>query len=433
MKKALLLLIAASFTLVDCAQKNVLVTIGKDVYTVEEFKQLYQFSPTDDSTKRMVQVDEFVSQKLCILEARAKGYDSDPVVKAALETNNKAIISRGWWETEVIDRIKIPPAQIRKIYEQVINQYHLAHIAVVEESTALFIEEELRKGVKFEDLVKYSIDTSSAIRGGDLGMISGMQIPETIMDEIKRLKDGGVTKPIKLESFYEIIKLVKHKKLETPTFKEIEQNIHDELLRQKAMEEGEKFFNQIYEGANITYNDTGLAALVKPDSLLKPEDLKLWVVKKYDSQYVYVKDIREAVYYQSQISNLPPRQIIDRTLSEELVYDAAMRAHADRFPKVKKYLQDAQNQLMYQKFYSDMVLEKAGVVDSQKVVDYYRQHTDEFKDKKLEEVFSAIYARLRDEVIATLRTALFTELKKKYEAEIRFNERGLASLLREES
>jgi len=130
---------------------------------------------------------------------------------------------------------------------------------------------------------------------------------------------------------------------------------------------------------------------------------------------------------------MPPRQIIDRTLSEDLVYDAAMKAHADRLPKVKKYLQDAQNQLMYQKYYSDMVLEKAGTVDSQKVVDYYRQHPDEFKGKKLEEVYSSIYARQREDVITALRTALFTELKKKYEAEIRFNEKGLASLLREES
>lgn len=433
MKKAILLLFAASFSLVDCAQKNILVTIGKDVYTVEEFKLLYQFSPTDDSVKRMTQVDEFVNQKLCILEARAKDYQNDPVVKAALETNNKSIISRGWWETEVIDRIKIPPTQIRKIYELVINQYHIAHIAVAEESTANYIEQELRKGIKFEDLVKYSLDTASVIRGGDLGLISGMQIPETIMNEIKRLKDGSVTKPIKLESFYEIIKLVERKKLATPTFEEIKQNIHDELLRQKAMEDGEKFFNQIYEAANIVYNDTGLAALVKPDSLLKPEDLKIWVVKKYDSQFVYVKDIRDAVLYQSQINNMPPRQIIDRTLSEDLVYDAAMKAHADRLPKVKKYLQDAQNQLMYQKYYSDMVLEKAGTVDSQKVVDYYRQHPDEFKGKKLEEVYSSIYARQREDVITALRTALFTELKKKYEAEIRFNEKGLASLLREES
>lgn len=433
MKKTWLFSLAIMLCLTGCAQKEILVTIGKNTYTVEEFKQLYKFSPTDDSAKRMTQIDEFVNQKLCVLEARSQGYADDPVVKAAMETNARSIISRGYWETEVIDRIKIPPAQIRKIYDQFVNQYHLAHIAVAEESIANFIQAQLNQGAKFEDLVKYSLDTASIIRGGDLGMISGMQIPENILREIKRLKPNGVTKPIKIETFYEIIKLIEHKTLDKPTFAEIKENIREELLRQKAMETGEKFFDAIYEKAKVTYNDTGLAALIKPDSLLKPEDLKRWVVRKYDTQYVYVKDIRDAVYYQSQISNLPPRQIIDRTLSEDLVYDAAMKARADRLPKVKKYLSDAQNQLIYQKFYSDKVLEKAGTVDSQTVINYYRQHPDEFKDKKLSEVYSVIYARQRDEAIAALRTALFADLRKKYENEIRFNDRGLASLLREES
>jgi len=428
MKKLRFFALLSLLALAACAQKDVLVTIGRDSYTVKEFKDTYQFAPTDDSTKRMEKLDEFINQKLCVREARDKGYVDDPVVKAAYETNSKDIVTRGYWEAKVINKIKIPDSEIRGIYDQVIDQYKLAHIVFTSDSIAAFIGAELKKGVTFENLLKYSLDTMN--QTGDIGSFSAIAIPKEILATIKNLKAGDVTQPVKYGDYYQVLKVIEHTKLDKPAFAEVKEEIKNSLIRQKSMEEGDKFAQKLVEEARIEYNDKGLDALVKPDSLLTPEDLEQWVVKKYDTSFVYVKNVRSAVLYQFQMSQMPPRQLIDRVLVPDLIYEAATRAHADKFPDVKKNLASALDALIYQKFYSDMVIEKVGV-DSMAVKSYYDQHKADYPNQTFDQAYSVIYANLRDAKTHFLQTELYAGLRKKYEKEIKINEPGLASVLKE--
>ena len=85
--------------------------------------------------------------------------------------------------------------------------------------------------------------------------------------------------------------------------------------------------------------------------------------------------------------------------------------------------------LLYQKYYSDEVVERA-VVDSAEVVEYFNTHRDEFKDKNLNEAFSLVEARVREIKIDSLRKSLFEMLREKYKPEV--NEKVLAQLLKEE-
>jgi hypothetical protein len=411
-----------------CAQKDVLVTIGQNSYTVSEFKQIYQFAPTDDSTKRMEKVDEFINQKLCVREARDKGYVDDPVVKAAFETNSKDIVTRGYWETKVVDKIKIPDSEIRGIYDQVIDQYKLAHIVFTSDSLAAFVGAELKKGVAFEALLKYSLDTLN--QTGDIGSFSAIAIPKEILATIKNLKAGEVTQPVKYADYYQVIKVIEHTKLDKPAFAEVKEEIKSSLIRQKSMDEGDKFAKKLIDDARIEYNDKGLDALVKPDSLLTPDDLNQWVVKKYDTSYVYVKNVRSAVLYQFQMTQMPPKQLIDRVLVPDLIYEAATRAHADKFPGVKKNLASALDALIYQKFYSDMVIEKVAV-DSAAVKAYFAQNQSQYPNQTFDQAYTVIYANLRDEKAKSLQTELYAGLRRKYEKEIKINEPGLGSVLKE--
>lgn len=428
MKKLRFFVLIALVALAACAQKDVLVTIGQDSYSVTEFKLLYQFAPTDDSTKRMEKVEEFINQKLCVREAREKGYLEDPVVKAAFETNSKDIVTRGYWETKVIDKIKIPDSEIRGIYEQVIDQYKLAHIVFTSDSLAAFIGGELKKGIAFEALLKYSLDTLN--KTGDIGSFSAIAIPKEILATIKNLKAGDVTAPVKYGDYYQVLKIIEHTKLDKPAFAEVKEEIKNSLIRQKSMEEGDKFAKKMIDEARIEYNDKGLEALVKPDSLLTADDLDQWVVKKYDTSFVYVKNVRSAVLYQYQMTQMPAKDLIDRVLVPDLIYDAATRAHADKFPNVKKNLANALDALIYQKFYSDMVIEKA-VVDSISVKAYYDQHQTEYPSQAYAQVYSVIYAKLRDEKTGALQKELYAGLRLKYEKEIKINESGLDKVLKE--
>ncbi len=413
---------------IGCSKgSQTLVTINGTKYTVDDFNQRFRFSPTDDSLRRRQKVDEFINQLLVVEEARQRGYENDPIVKSALDSQRKEVIWRSYYEDKVVNKITISDAEARKYYDQIVDRYHLAHIVLDNDSLANFVSTQLKTGAKFEDLLKYSLDTLS--ENGDIGSFSVASIPPEILDKIKKVKVGETTPVIKLGDYFHIFKILEHKKEETPKFEDVVENIKARLRQEKISEAGEKFYNQILQKAKIEYNPEGLDALIKPDSLITEADLNKWVVKKYDTAYVRVGTIRKAVQYQYRKANVDPRKLIDNVLVSDLLYDAAINDHFDTRPIVKKRLEQTLATLLYQKLYTDEVLQKVSI-DFSAVEKYYRAHKEEYKDKKPQEAYRIVRAKLREIMVDSLRNNLFTSLRKKYSPQI--NEQVVAELIKEE-
>ncbi len=419
-------IIPVIFFIITCASDDVFVTLNNEKFTVKELNDFYQFSPNDDSLRRVKVIDDFVNQQLAIVEAKSKGYADDPVVKASMETNRRDIIIRGYYQSKVIDKINVKESEVRKLYDKLTSQYHLAEIVVDSDSLAQFIKKEFKKGVPFESLLMYSLDTISP--GGDIGMISEFSIPNEVSKILKRTKVGDVAGPVKIGDYIYFLKVIEHKKLDSPKYEDVRQNIKDNLMRQKIMDVGEKFVDRIIKQAKIEYNQEGLDLLLKPESTLTENELNKWVVKKYDTNFVRVKTVINAVQvHLKRAPDLDPKFLIERELVPDLVYDLAIRERAEKIPKVKHELNKALNALIYQKYYSDNVLEKVKV-DSQSVAAYFNQHKADYPDKKLSDVYGLIFAKLRDDRISQLRDSLFTVLREKYQPQL--NQKVYAMLLK---
>ncbi len=413
---------------VGCTFENQpLVTIGSDSYTVADFRQNFQFTPTEDSVRRMEKIDAFINQMLVVTEARDRGYEDDQVVNAAFETHRKDIISRSYYEEAVVNKIKISDSEVRKIYTQFTDQYHLAQIVVDNDSLAQYIQGELEKGALFDSLLKFSLDTLT--EGGDIGSFSVMSLPEEILTAVKKTKEGEVTNAISFGAYTYFLKVIEHKKSDTPKFDEVKENIRNNLMREKISEAGEKFVASLLEEAMIEFNQEGLDVFLKPDSEITEEDLSKWVVKKYDTSFVYVRTIKESVLNQFRRSNIDPKTLIERVLVPDLIYDKAMKHQFDKTAGVKRKLNSTRNLLVYQKFYSDEVLEKA-VPDSTEVLEYYKKHKDAYKDKKLNDIYAMLETTVRTSKADTLREKLYEVLREKYNPEI--NETAVTTLLKEE-
>ncbi|KPK64055.1 hypothetical protein AMJ83_04370 [candidate division WOR_3 bacterium SM23_42] len=416
-----LLIVSCSF------EGRTLVTINGEDYSVADFRDRFQFVPTDDSAKRSEKFDEFVNQMLVIEEAKNLGYEDDPVVRAAFETNRRDVIWRTYYNNVIKKRVKVRDSEVRDIYDKVVEQYHLAQIVVAEESLANHLSRELKKGASFEELMVFSLDTLS--ENGDIGTFSVISIPPEIMDELQMVKEGGVTEPVRFGEYYLIFKVVEHSIAEQPKYEDIKENIRQNLSQERAREEAEKYYNKVRERARVEYNPEGLEILIKPESLITDEDLNTWVVKKYDTSYVYVRTVINAVQYMRSGTMIDPQLLIDKELLPDLVYDEAIKNYHDKRPATKRQLDKTYSSLLYQKYYSDEVVERA-VVDSVEVAEYYNTHRDEFKDKSLSEAFSLAKAHVREAKIDGLRSSLFKMLREKYKPEV--NEKVLAQLLKEE-
>ena len=419
----------AFFIVFGCTKTDILVTVGSEKYTVDDFNSRIQFAPTDDSLKRVEKVDEFVNQMLVVYAAQEQGYEKDPVVTVAYDNNRKDIVTRGYYEAMVINKIKISDYDAKKLYDQFIDQYHLAQIVVSSESLAKFIGSELKRGVAFDALVKFSLDTLT--KNGDIGSFSVLSLPPEILEVVKKTNAGSTAEPVLFGQFYYILKVIEHKKVDTPKFDEVKENIKNSLLREKALEMGEKFTNGIIEKAKVEYNEEGFNILLKPESLITENELDTWVVKKVkrnDTSYVRARSVIDAVQYQYQRSSIDPKILVQRALLPDLLYDEAIDAGAEHYPTIKKDLQNAMTTLLYQKYYSDNVLEKI-IIDSAAVKAYFDVHKDEHKGKKLGDVYTLINGKLREQMVDSLRKNLFMELRKKYNPVM--NETVLSKLLKE--
>ncbi|MEO0161542.1 MAG: peptidyl-prolyl cis-trans isomerase [candidate division WOR-3 bacterium] len=426
--RRIIFLMLGLFFIIRCAKDDTLVVIGREKFTLRDFNDFYQFTPADDSSHRTKIIEDFINQKMALIEAKAMGYAEDPVVRASMETNKRDVLIRAYYKAKVLDKIKVRESEVRKVYTQFINQYHLAEIVVKEDSIANQILTELKKGIPFESLLVYSLDTITP--GGDIGFNSEFQIPPEVLKVLKRTRPGKVAGPIKLGDYIYFFKIVEVKKLSTPRYQDVKNNIRDNLLRQKAMDYGTQFIEHLLKQARVEYNQTGLDLLLKPESTLTEEELNTWVVKKYDTNLVRVKNIIKAVQiHLKKAPDLNPKFLIERELIPDLVYDLALREKAENNPVMKKELSKTFEALIYQKYYADNVTDKVKI-DSQQVENYYQQHKNDYPDKKLKDVYTVIYAKLRDEAIAQLRDSLFTALRAKYQPVV--NQKNYARLLKGE-
>lgn len=421
------LCVTGSMVFTLSCENTTLLTIGDVRYTMADFKEVVQFAPTDDSLQRLEKINDFIGQRLMYIEGDARGYADDPVVRVAFETHQKEIIYRGFYEEQVVNRVQVAESEIKKMYDQMVEQYHLAQIVIDDESLGTFVVQQLQQGVPFESLLHYSLDTLT--ENGDIGNFAVMSLPPEILEAVKKTKDGATTTLIHFGEYYYILKVIERLRTETPTFESIRENLKQSLQRDKIEERARQFISEIVEDAKVEYNDKGLEACIKPDSLITEEDLNTWVVKKYDTAFVYVRTLRNAVMYQYQRSAVEPKMLIERVLIPDLIYDKAQQERFDRTTKIKKRLDDALSFLIYQKFYSDEILEKVDV-DSSDVESYFSAHRDDYPDKELADVFSLVKARLRDEQITAMRKQIQNELWEKYQPEV--NETVVSKLLKEE-
>ncbi len=415
------------FVTATCSREDaVLLEVEGLKYTVADFKERMTMSPTDDSLQRAARFNEYIDIMLVVKAGADRGYETDSVIRFSLENHKREVVARHYYQDKVAKQVKVSDVEIRRQYEKMIDQYHLAQIVVESESLARFLEQQLARGTAFESLLVFSLDTITT--DGDIGEFNALMLPEEILKPLRRIGEGKTTKAVKFGDYHYVFKLVERRTLDSPTFEEVKENIRVQLLNEKMSRKAEELVDRILEKTKIEFSDEGLAALLKPDSLITPDDMNKWVVKRDDTSYVYVHAIRDAVLFQYRRSGADPRYLIERVLLPDLIYEKAIREFYDKKIKVKRQLRNALASLIYQKVYKEEVLDKASV-DSLEVVLHYNDNREKYADKKLEDCFLIVRAEIREQKVRFLREALFARMRAQYAFSV--NESAYNSLIKE--
>ncbi|MGE5445345.1 MAG: peptidylprolyl isomerase [Ignavibacteriales bacterium] len=264
---------------------RVAAVVNDDVITLSEVKEetlLINQSPGPEGPQTQDQVlENIIEEKLLEQEAKKLGIqvtekDVDAGiegVKAKFNLTDEQMVEvlkkqhltpqtfREQWRrqllankligTQVQGQIAVTEDEIKKYYEEnngkleSTSEVRIAHILIPvaspdEEEQAQKLSLEVAKlaksGKNFGELAKkYSKDTSSAGKGGDLGYFKKGELAEALEKAVEAAPVGEIVGPVRSSDGYHIIKVIDKKKSETTSLdKSKEDEIRETLYQQKV-------------------------------------------------------------------------------------------------------------------------------------------------------------------------------------------------------
>ncbi len=220
------------------------VAIPQSVFDTFYAEQKNQGMPDSDKLKEAVR-EELIRRELLLQEAKKSAVAKDPAVVAQAELARQAVLIRAFIQ-EHVRKNAVSEAQLKAEYDVIKaqfsgNEYKARHILVEKEEEAKAIVDNLKKGVKFEELAKQSKDPGSKDNGGDLGWSAPSNYVQPFAEALGKLAKGKFTEtPVKTQFGWHVIQLDDSRPMTPPAFAEIrqqlEQRANQQLIR-KMVEE----------------------------------------------------------------------------------------------------------------------------------------------------------------------------------------------------
>jgi peptidyl-prolyl cis-trans isomerase C len=193
-----------------------------------------------DETARNELIKNIVVSDLILDEATAAGVEKSDEYKKAIAATSKDVERKIFIDNLV--KKHVTEDKIKEEYNNLVKEFdnkeevRAKHILVDSEDEAKEISKKIAAGESFEELAKQKSKDSSKEKGGDLGYFSkGMMVP-AFEEAVFALKVGEVSKPVKSDFGWHIIKLEDRRKMTAPSFEESKPKL-ERMIAQKYIKE----------------------------------------------------------------------------------------------------------------------------------------------------------------------------------------------------
>nr|WP_312986328.1 peptidylprolyl isomerase [Comamonas koreensis] len=205
------------------------------------------FLARKDSVAQMA--DAIYVRRVLALRASEAQMDKQADTAAGLRIASDKVLSDAYlakFDKDHTPDQKLVDAQVSAAYQankekyQAPEQAHVAHILIANKDEAKAKEQidklrqEVATGADFAKLAKdNSSDSNSALKGGDLGLVSrGQTAPEFEAAAFALAKPGDLSPVIKTQFGYHIIKLVEKKPARTMSLEEVKPQLEKQFIQQ---------------------------------------------------------------------------------------------------------------------------------------------------------------------------------------------------------
>ena len=203
-----------------------------------------------------VLTDEMVNQEIVLADAYKNKLDNDEEFKNELNLVKENML-KNYAMHKIFESVKPTEDDLKGYYEAnkelVIPQktYTASHILVDDEQKANDIYDEIEEGLDFKEAAKkYSKDPSAA-SGGSLGTFPKGVMVQEFQDGLDSLEVGEISKPVKSQFGYHLIKLEDVNNAEDKPFEEVRDQVYQTYLMVKRQEKYLEKLNEISKSVEV--------------------------------------------------------------------------------------------------------------------------------------------------------------------------------------
>lgn len=200
---------------------------------------------------RAAVLKQLVASKLLLLDARRNLYETEQGYKEQLAKLKENLLTN--YATEkIVGGVTVSDEEAEAYYGENLDKLgggetvNASHILVKTEEEALEILSKIESGaVSFEDAAREHSTCPSGKNGGSLGDFGhGQMVPE--FDEAAfAMSEGEISKPVKTQFGYHLIKLNSKSTKEAPAFETMKEQIKSYLIGEKQSKAYESRINQL--------------------------------------------------------------------------------------------------------------------------------------------------------------------------------------------
>lgn len=439
---------------------DVIATVGDDKITYEDYLQHvrqnlgYLDSDSDRVAKAIELVNVAIDERILVQEGYRTGLDKDQEIQLLVDGQKTRFLLDELYKVRVIEKAKPSISEIKTYYNKSKEQLHLRHILVKEKKEADEIYSLLKKGADFDTLAKEkSIDPSAQENGGDLAWVSWGMMVDPFQEAAWKLKPGQISRAVKSQYGWHIIKLEERKDLENPVpFEQVKESIGKRLDSVKRRQLVDSFLDNLKQKAKLKINPAALELLKSRDQQMMSQDTSKTVKQMgayLDSNIFGIdeKNLTIATYKGGQVTvgdflqrytiigagRKPAlndeeglKQFVFQTLMSELLEKEALRLKLDKKKSFVENIKKLREKMMADKLRNDLLLAQINVTEEESRA-YYESHKGQFMHPvrvRVQEIMLPSEAKAKAVLKQLKAGASFSKLARQKTMRANFKEKG---------
>lgn len=162
-------------------------------------------------------------------------------------------------EREVYAKVQVTEKELKEYYDRHLDRYRLPkrlrvrQIVVATEEEAKRLRVRILEGASFAVVAQKKSLGPERVRGGDLGFFAEGELPESIEDVIKYLKDGEVSRPVRTASGFHLLQVTERRSAGLQPFETVHDKVREDVVSQKGRRRLAQWLAELKKNAVIRY------------------------------------------------------------------------------------------------------------------------------------------------------------------------------------